>query len=87
MKAQPHIVDMEDLPEYPLNGSVRLDSHWFITWERRRWLNSDMRLKATPECRALYFDLIDDNIVEHFIVIGRGAPARLFQGYIQAMAR
>lgn len=58
MKAQPHIVDMEDLPEYPLNGSVRLDSHWFITWERRRWLNSDMRLKATPECRALYFDLI-----------------------------
>jgi len=47
-----------DLPEYPLDGSERLESHWFMTWERRRWLNSDMRLKGTPECRAHYFDLI-----------------------------
>ncbi|TDK51194.1 hypothetical protein E1832_04050 [Antarcticimicrobium luteum] len=30
-----------------------------MVWERRRWLNSDMRLKATPECRGLYFDLIN----------------------------
>ncbi|MFY1706236.1 hypothetical protein J3365_01950 [Tritonibacter scottomollicae] len=30
-----------------------------MAWERRRWLNSDMRLKGTPECRALYFDLIN----------------------------
>jgi hypothetical protein len=30
-----------------------------MVWEPRRWLNSDMRLKGTPECRALYFDLIN----------------------------
>lgn len=52
------LVDADDLPEYPLGPDDRLDSHYFMTWERRRWLNSDMRLKATPECRALYFDLI-----------------------------
>lgn len=52
-------VDAEDLPEYPIEGSERLDSHWFMAWERRRWLNSDMRLKGTPECRAYYFDLIN----------------------------
>ncbi len=49
----------DDLPEYPFDAQDRLDSHWFMTWERRRWLNSDMRLRATPECRALYFDLIN----------------------------
>ncbi|MCZ4351547.1 hypothetical protein O4H61_03375 [Roseovarius aestuarii] len=53
------LVAIEDLPEYPLDGSERLDSHYFVAWERRRWLNSDMRLKGTPECRALYFDLIN----------------------------
>jgi len=53
------VVDGGDVPDYPLDGSERLDSHWFMPWERRRWLNSDMRLKATPECRALYFDLIN----------------------------
>ncbi|MBU2868966.1 hypothetical protein KO497_18515 [Pacificibacter marinus] len=29
-----------------------------MAWERRRWLNSGMRLQGTPECRALYLDLI-----------------------------
>lgn len=53
-----HIVDAGDLPVYPLTEDDRLDSHFFMPWERRRWLNSDMRLKGTPECRALYFDLI-----------------------------
>jgi len=52
-------VDIADLPEYPLDGAERLDSHYFVAWERRRWLNSDMRLKGTAECRALYFDLIN----------------------------
>ena len=47
----------DDLPDYPLTSDDRLDSHYFMVWERRRWLNSDMRLKGTPECRALYSDL------------------------------
>mgnify|MGYP006979927583 CR=1 FL=1 len=50
-------VDAEELPDYPFGADDRLDSHYFMVWERRRWLNSDMRLKGTPECRALYFDL------------------------------
>lgn len=59
--AEPYLrpVGGDDLPEYPLTLEDRLDSHYFMPWERRRWLNSDMRLKATPECRALYFDLIN----------------------------
>ncbi len=36
----------------------RSESGLFFQWEHRRWLNSDMRLRGTPECRALYFDLI-----------------------------
>lgn len=59
---QPHLIHSDDgtgPPDYPFTARDRLDSHWFVPWERRRWLNSDMRLKATPECRALYFDLIN----------------------------
>jgi hypothetical protein len=51
-------VDPAQLPDYPFERGERLDSHWFMPWSRRRWLNSDMRLRATPECRAYYFDLI-----------------------------
>lgn len=53
------IVETGELEEYPISREDRLDSHFFMAWERRRWLNSDMRLKGTPECRALYFDLIN----------------------------
>lgn len=52
------VVDAAGLEDYPLTLEDRLDSHYFVPWERRRWLNSDMRLRATPECRALFFDLI-----------------------------
>ncbi len=52
-------VDLGDLPHYPFGPDDRLDSHFFMVWERRRWLNSDMRLKGTPECKSHYFDLIN----------------------------
>lgn len=58
MMSGPRLVDTEDLPVYPFTREDRLDSHYFLPWERRRWLNSEMRLKGRPECRALYFDLI-----------------------------
>lgn len=48
----------EELPEYPIAKDERLESHYFLTFWRRRWLHSEMRLKATPECRAHYFDAI-----------------------------
>jgi hypothetical protein len=47
-----------EIPLYPYGVENRLDSHFFVAWERRRWLNSGMRLQGTPECRALYLDLI-----------------------------
>ena len=46
------------LPRYPYGIEDRLDSHHFVPWERRRWLNSDMRLRGDAECRAHYLDLI-----------------------------
>jgi len=52
------VPDPAELPIYPIASGERLESHYFIAWERRRWLNSDMRIKGTPECRALYLDLI-----------------------------
>lgn len=52
-------VSTGEIDEYPLSVEDRLDSHYFMAWERRRWLNSDMRLRGTPECRALFFDLIN----------------------------
>jgi len=51
-------VDVAELEEYPLGAEDRLESHFFIAWEHRRWLNSEMRLKGAEEARALYFDLI-----------------------------
>ncbi|WP_372993865.1 hypothetical protein [Sulfitobacter sp.] len=53
------LVDTSEIEEYPLTRDDRLNSHFFMVWERRRWLNSDMRLKGRAECRALYFDLIN----------------------------
>lgn len=53
------VISGDDLDTYPLTVEDRLDSHYFMAWERRRWLNSDMRLRGTPECRALFFDLIN----------------------------
>ncbi|WP_255418498.1 hypothetical protein [Paracoccus sp. JM45] len=57
--AQIQLAAIDDLDEYPLTADDRLDSHYFMAWERRRWLNCDMRLKGTYECRSMYFDLIN----------------------------
>jgi len=50
--------DGSELPVYPYGSEDRLDSHHFVPWERRRWLNSGMRLQGTPESRAHFLDLI-----------------------------
>lgn len=59
MKQPLQVIAGGEIEEYPLTVEDRLDSHYFMAWERRRWLNSDMRLRGTPECRALFFDLIN----------------------------
>lgn len=52
-------VDLEILPEYPIDPDARLDSHGFIQWEFRRWLSSDMRWNGTHECKSMWFDLVN----------------------------
>ena len=59
MVDQPNIklVKTSGYPEYPFDRQERLKSHWFITWDFNRWLNSAFRLKAQPDVRAFAFDL------------------------------
>ncbi|AEM40557.1 hypothetical protein [Ketogulonicigenium vulgare] len=52
-------VAVDEIGDYPFSVEDRFESHYFMAWERRRWLNSDMRLRGDPECRALFFDLIN----------------------------
>ncbi|MEP3778949.1 MAG: hypothetical protein ABJM82_18185 [Shimia thalassica] len=56
--SQLQVVDSDDLPGYPFTSDDQLGAHFFIAWHHREWLNSAMRLKGTPESRAIYFDLI-----------------------------
>lgn len=51
-------VESGDYPEYPLGCSDNLAGHTFLAWDIDDWLYSEMRLKGSEECRALYFDLI-----------------------------
>jgi hypothetical protein len=52
-------VDLDALPEYPIDPDARLDSHGFIQWEFRRWLSSDMRWSGTHECKSMWFELVN----------------------------
>lgn len=36
-------------PEYPISASDRLDSHFFLQWNLKRWRASEFRRKADPE--------------------------------------
>ncbi|WP_273281052.1 hypothetical protein [Pseudooceanicola atlanticus] len=51
-------VSSDDLPEYPVPSSVRLDNHDFVAWEFRRYLESDMRWNGTHEIKSIWFELI-----------------------------
>ncbi|WOI34758.1 hypothetical protein R1T40_08540 [Tritonibacter scottomollicae] len=42
-------VDAQDLPEYPISVEDRLDSHFFIQWNLKRWRKSKFRQLAEPE--------------------------------------
>jgi len=50
------VVD-DDLPEYPLPASERLEVHFFVTFWHQRWLNSEFRLKAEADVRGYALDL------------------------------
>ncbi|WP_027234695.1 hypothetical protein [Leisingera caerulea] len=42
-------IDAEDLEEYPISASDRLDSHYFLQWNLKRWRASEFRRKADPD--------------------------------------
>lgn len=42
-------VSIDDLPEYPISADDRLDSHFFIQWNLKRWRKSSFRNLAEPE--------------------------------------
>lgn len=54
LKALP-AVDVNDLPEYPISAAERLDSHWYVQWNLKRWLTSDFRRLAYADPEVGFF--------------------------------
>lgn len=52
-------MDVEHLPEYPVDSDARLDNHEFLRWEFQRWLASDMRWNGSHECKSMWFELVN----------------------------
>lgn len=38
-----HLVDADDIDIYPISSSERLDSHFFVPWNLKRWRGSEFR--------------------------------------------
>ncbi|WP_299647961.1 hypothetical protein [uncultured Jannaschia sp.] len=55
----PALVETDELPDYPFAHGDRLDSHFFMVWQRRRWLNSEMHLRGGWACQGVFFALIN----------------------------
>ncbi|KPU83606.1 hypothetical protein JI58_08295 [Marinosulfonomonas sp. PRT-SC04] len=51
------VVDKTEMPDYPITSDQRLESHFYVEFHQRRWLNSTFRMLAEPEVRAYGFDL------------------------------
>lgn len=52
-------VVVDDLPFYPISTEDRLDSHFFIQWNLKRWRGSEFRRLADPEVGWAWFQLIN----------------------------
>lgn len=51
------LVDSDEVFDYPIPSTERLESHSWIAWHFRRWLKSEFRNLADLEVRAVGFDL------------------------------
>ena len=53
------VKNSEDWPEYPISHKDRLDSHFFLQWNLKRWRGSEFRKKAysDPEVGWYGFEL------------------------------
>ncbi|KQI66954.1 hypothetical protein AN189_18025 [Loktanella sp. 3ANDIMAR09] len=49
--------NFDDLREYPIPADERLQSHYFLQLEFRRWLSSETRLLASWEMRGVILEL------------------------------
>lgn len=49
---------VDDLPQYPISAEDRLDSHFFIQWNLKRWRKSTFRQLAEPDVGWFGFLLI-----------------------------
>lgn len=43
------VSSIDGLPEYPINKSERLESHFYMEWHFNRWLSSEFCLLADPD--------------------------------------
>ncbi len=51
-------IDLESVPEYPVDADARLD-HRFVMWESGRWMASDMRWNGSAEAKCYWFELLN----------------------------
>lgn len=42
-------VPVDDLPLYPISANERLDSHYFVIWNMKRWRKSNFRNLCDPD--------------------------------------
>ena len=42
-------VDVDDIPTYPISADDRLDSHFFVPWNMKRWRKSVFRNLCDPD--------------------------------------
>ena len=51
------LVDGNEIDIYPISASERLDSHYWMRWNLKRWRGSEFRKKADPEVGWFGFQL------------------------------
>lgn len=52
-----NLVSADDLEEYPISSKDRLDSHYFLQWNLKRWRGSEFRKTVDPEAGWYGFGL------------------------------
>ncbi|MGB0661310.1 MAG: hypothetical protein ACPGNV_14190 [Mangrovicoccus sp.] len=59
MMATPQVklIDTQELELYPISASDRLDSHYFLQWNLKRWRGSEFRKTCDPEVGWYGFQL------------------------------
>ena len=54
---QVQLIDTQELELYPISASDRLDSHYFLQWNLKRWRGSEFRKTCDPEVGWYGFQL------------------------------